>query len=393
MPQLRYLSAGESHGKSLTGIIEGMPAGLSLIASRDIDPILIERQRGYGRSYRQKIEDDRVEILSGVRFGITTGAPIALKIDNADNKNWGDEMSVISIESKSNPVTIPRPGHADLAGAIKYQHDDIRNVLERASARETAMRVAVGAVASRMLSALGIFSVAYVKSIGAVSVSEKNKPEDSHNLLAVLSKSELRMYDSHAEAAAKSLIDEAKKSGDTLGGVVEISFSGIPIGIGSYVQWDRKLDGLLAQALMSIQAVKSVEIGDGLQLASRFGGESHDEIIVENGFIARSTNRAGGIEGGMSNGMPIVLRLAMKPISTLMQPLQSINLATGLPTTSHIERSDVCAVPSLATIAEQVAAFTIASALLDTFGGDTITELSERVERRREQSRITIKKV
>ena len=294
MPQLRYLTAGESHGKSLVGIIDGMPAGLSLEAERDIDPILAERQNGYGRSHRQKIESDKAEILSGVRFGITTGAPIAIHITNKDWENWGEKMSVIPTDVEIKPVTIPRPGHADLAGTIKYQQSDIRNVLERASARETAMRVGIGAVASKFLKELGIVSVSFVRSIGNVSVSEVTKPNELHQLHAVLSSSELRMYDAIAETKAKLQIDNAKASGDTLGGIVEAHFIGVPIGIGSYVQWDRKLDGLIAQAVMSVQAVKAVEIGGGISVAGMRGSECHDAIEIEDGEIARTSNNAGG---------------------------------------------------------------------------------------------------
>ena len=388
MPQLKFLTAGESHGRSLTGIIDGIPAGLSLTAERDIDPILRERQRGYGRSHRQKIEADKAEILSGVRFGITTGAPIAIRIENKDWQNWQDEMSVIPTDKESKPVTIPRPGHADLAGAIKYQQKDIRNILERASARETAMRVAIGAIASIFLKELGITSVSFVNSIGDVSVSDAEKPDDLHLLRKILNESDLRMYDSLAEKKAKHLIDKAKKDGDTLGGIAETHFIGLPIGIGSHMQWDRKLDGLIAQALMSIQAVKAVEIGGGVSLAKIHGSECHDAIEVGKGEIVRSSNNAGGIEGGMTDGMPVIVRAAMKPISTLMRPLQSLDLATGDSAPSHIERSDVCAVPSLSIIVENVVAFTIASALLDTFGGDTMNEVKERFALRREQSKL-----
>jgi len=388
MPQLRYLTSGESHGKSLTGIIDGIPAGLSLEAERDIDPILRERQRGYGRSHRQKIEDDKTEILSGVRFGITTGAPIAIKIENKDWENWQDKMSVVPTDEEITPVTIPRPGHADLAGAIKYQQKDIRNILERASARETAMRVAIGAVAATFLKELGIVSVSFVKSIGDLSGDASKKLPEIDLLRIILSESDLRMFDSSPEKKAMHLIDKAKKNGDTLGGIVEVHFVGLPIGIGSHVQWDRKLDGLIAQAVMSIQAVKAVEIGGGISLAGIHGSECHDAIEIEDGEIVRSTNNAGGIEGGMTDGMPIIVRAAMKPISTLMRPLQSVNLSTGDAAPSHIERSDVCAVPSLSIIVENVVALTIASALLDTFGGDTMNEVKERVALRHKHGKL-----
>jgi chorismate synthase len=388
MSHLRYLTAGESHGKLLTGIIDGIPAGLSLEATRDVDPILRERQRGYGRSHRQKIENDKAEILSGVRFGITTGAPISIKIVNKDWEHWTDKMSVTPIQEAVEPVTIPRPGHADLAGAIKYQQKDIRNILERASARETAMRVTVGAIASKFLNELGITSVSFVKSIGNIAVDESEKPNELHQLRTILSDSLLRMFDSSAEKKAIHLIDRAKNDGDTLGGIVETQFIGLPIGIGSHIQWDKKLDGLIAQSVMSIQAVKAVEVGGGISLAEIHGSECHDVIDLEDGEIVRRSNNAGGIEGGMSNGMHIVIRAAMKPISTLMRPLPSVDLATGISAPSHIERSDVCAVPSLSVIVEQVVAFTIASVLLDTFGGDSMQEVKERVAIRREQSSL-----
>lgn len=389
MPVLRILTAGESHGKELTGIIDGVPAGLPLIASRDIDPILAERQKGYGRSYRQTIESDKAEITSGVRFGVTTGAPITLRIVNNDHKNWTTKMSVEPVVAERSPVTIPRPGHADLAGALKYDHrDDLRNVLERASARETAMRVALGAICSKLLSELGIHSVSFVTSIGSVSADLALRPKEISQLKEVVSSSDLRLYDPKATDAAKKLIDAAKASGDTLGGIVQVEFFGVPVGIGSYVQFDRKLDANLARAVMSIQAVKAIEIGDGIELARKPGSEVHDEIGINDNEFTRSSNHAVGIEGGMSDGMPIVLRAAMKPISTLMRPLRSVDLATGTPTEAHIERSDVCAIAALSIIVEQVAATEIASAILDTFGGDTVTELKERVAKRRERSRV-----
>jgi len=388
MPQLRYLTAGESHGKSLIGVIEGMPAGLLLESGRDIDPMLSERQRGYGRSHRQKIESDKAVILSGVRFGITTGAPIAIEIQNKDWENWGEKMSATPTDVEVKVITIPRPGHADLAGVIKYQQKDIRNILERASARETAMRVAVGAVASKLLKELGIETASHVKSIGTISVDESKTSTDLSTLKKVLSDSDLRMHDTNAEKKAKKLIDEAKAKGDTLGGIVEVYVTGTPIGIGSHVQWDRKLDGLIAQAVMSVQAVKAVEIGSGVAVGKLFGSECHDAIEIHEEELIRTSNNAGGIEGGMSDGMPIVVRAAMKPISTLMRPLQSVDLSTGEAAPSHIERSDVCAVPSLAVIVESVVAFTLASALLDTFGGDTLSEVQNRVATRREQSRF-----
>ncbi len=384
MAQLKILTAGESHGKTLVGIIDGIPAGVSLIASRDIDPILSERQKGYGRSHRQTIESDRAEITSGVRFGVTTGAPISIQIKNNDSANWSSKLSVLPTDEEIQRVVIPRPGHADLSGAIKYDHqDDIRNVLERASARETAMRVALGAICSKVLNDVGITSISFVRSIGSVVA---NIPEDSTTRKEVLNASNVRMPDRDATQRSNELIDTVKKNGDTLGGIVQTEFYGLPVGIGSYVQWDRKLDGQIAQAVMSIQAVKAVEFGDGKDVAFQFGSESHDEIIIDGKTISHSTNHAGGLEGGMTNGMPLIVRASMKPISTLMRPLRSIDLESGEAADAHIERSDVCAVPSLSIIVEHVVATTILSAILDTFGGDTISELRERIDQRRKKS-------
>lgn len=381
MGRLRYLTAGESHGEALVGILDGMPAGLSLIAERDIDPILAERQKGYGRSRRQQIENDKAKILSGVRFGVTTGAPIAILIENTDWANWKGKMAVVGIAANDlKRVTIPRPGHVDLAGAIKYGHtDDVRNVFDRASARETAMRVALGAIANTLLSSVGITSLSFVRSIGNVQTNIVVSKESTESI----ENSPVRCPDSKAEQEMMALIDEAKENQDTLGGVVEAVFTGLPIGVASAMQWDRKLDGKLAESLMSIQAVKSVEIGGGKDTAFAFGSSVHDDIIVSDGKITRSSNNAGGLEGGMTNGEPLVVRVAMKPISTLMQPLPSVDLSTMTAADAHIERSDVCAVPALSVIVENVTALTIADALLDTFGGDTLTELQERIEKRR----------
>ena len=384
MAQLKILTAGESHGKSLVGIIDGIPAGLSLIASRDIDPILAERQKGYGRSHRQTIESDKAEITGGVRFGVTTGAPISIRIENKDSANWSSKLSVLPTDEEIQCVVIPRPGHADLSGAIKYDHqDDIRNVFERASARETAMRVALGAVCSKVLNDVGITSMSFVCSIGT-TVAQHIR--DSTARKELVNNSNVRMPDPEATKKSNELIDTAKKNGDTLGGLVQTEFYGLPVGIGSYVQWDRKLDGQIAQAVMSIQAVKAVEFGDGKDVAFQFGSESHDEIIIDGKTISHLTNHAGGLEGGMSNGMPIIVRASMKPISTLMRPLKSINLDNGETADAHIERSDVCAVPSLSIIVEQVVATALLSAILDTFGGDTISELHERLDQRRKKS-------
>ncbi len=390
MGRLRYLTAGESHGEMLIGILEGMPAGLSLIAERDIDPILHERQKGYGRGRRQKIENDSARIVSGVRNGETTGAPIALLIQNKDWEHWRERMPITPSDKELIPVTVPRPGHADLAGAMKYGHNDLRNVLERASARETAMRCAVGAIATTLLKAIGFQSACYVSAIGGI-IAEAETIEEVFEAREIFRASPVRMLNRSIEERVIAKIDEAKANGDTLGGTVECMFRNIPPGLGSHVHWDRKLDAILAKAVMSIQAVKAVEIGAGMHAARSFGSQVHDSIGIREGVIIRGSNNAGGIEGGMSNGEPIVVRAHMKPISTLMCPLGSVDLATGETMDAHIERSDVCAVPTLAIIVEQVVALTIASELLDTFGGDSITELKERVAIRREALRIVKK--
>ncbi len=393
MPGLRYLTAGESHGQALVGILDGMPAGLSLTSEADIDPALAERQKGYGRSHRQKIERDKAQILSGVRFGLTTGAPIALLLPNKDWQNWQEEMSVNGERpASSKPVTIPRPGHADLAGGVKYGHlDDLRNVFDRASARETGMRVAIGAIARKLLQVIGIETFSYVRSIGSVdagSIDHQKLAQPSDQV----ANSSVRTFSETHERQMIEAIDAAKAAGDTLGGTVETIVSGMPVGVGSTMQWDRKLDGKLAQAVMSIQAVKAVEIGDGIELARQPGSQSHDAIMPGNSQIARPTNHSGGIEGGMSTGSPIIVRASMKPISTLMNPLASVDLSTGKETMAHIERSDVCAVPALSVIVEHVVALALADALLETFGGDTLTELTDRVNIRRAAYQTLLKK-
>ncbi len=390
MGQIRYLTAGESHGEMLIGILEGMPAGLSLVADRDIDPILRERQKGHGRGRRQKIEHDAARIVSGVRNGVTTGAPIALLIQNKDWEHWRERMPILPTDVELLPVTIPRPGHSDLAGWMKYGHADLRNIFERASARETAMRVAVGAIASTMLKVLGFESACYVSAIGGI-VAEAETTDEVLDAREIFRASPVRMLNRSIEEKVIAKIDEAKANGDTLGGTVECVVRNIPPGLGSHVHWDRKLDGVLSQAIMSIQAVKAVEIGAGMHAARSFGSQVHDSIGIREGRIVRGSNNAGGIEGGMSNGEPIVIRAHMKPISTLMQPLQSVDLATGKETEAHIERSDVCAVPALAVIVEQVVALTLASELLETFGGDTLSELKERVAIRRTALRVGTK--
>ncbi|HLE41781.1 MAG TPA: chorismate synthase [Nitrospirota bacterium] len=371
---LRYLTAGESHGELLMGIIEGMPSGL-LIRVTDIDRDLARRQAGYGRGGRMKIEKDTVKIFTGVRWGRALGSPIGLMIRNKDWENWRGKMSPDPMFLNSaEPFTRPRPGHADLAGALKYGMSDIRNILERSSARETAMRVAVGAVAKRLLEEFGIEVISHVLSIGGVFAKVGNVSP------VVIKKkaeaSELRCADTDAEKRMMKKIDEAKREGDSLGGIFEVIITGAPVGLGSHAHADRKLDGRLASALMSIQAIKGVEVGSGFGVANRPGSLVHDEIFWsrKTGFY-RKTNNAGGIEGGISNGENIVLRAAMKPIPTLMKPLRSVDLSSKKPFKASVERSDVCAVPAAGVVAEAAAAFEIASAMIEKFGGDSLDEM------------------
>jgi chorismate synthase len=387
---IRYLTAGESHGKALVGILEGMPAGASLDADY-LNCQLRRRQQGYGRGGRMKIETDTVEILSGVRFGRTLGSPIALMIRNNDWQNWMERMSIDGDGPGVEKITIPRPGHADFAGSLKYGFEDLRNVIERSSARETAMRVAVCTIARKILADCGIFIGSHVLAIGKAEIKDRSQIDqllaksmkkgktDSYSISEVADRSSVRILNSTVEAKAISFIKKAKKDGDTLGGVFEVIVSGLPAGLGSYVQWDRRLTALLAQALMSIQAIKGVEIGDGFGNAHAYGSEVHDEFFIKSGSIGRKTNRAGGMEGGMTNGEPLIIRAAMKPISTLAHPLNSVDLAAGKPVHARYERSDVCAVPAASIVGEAVAAIPIANALLEKYGGDSLKELQGRL--------------
>ncbi|MCL5035012.1 MAG: chorismate synthase [Bacteroidetes bacterium] len=388
---MRLLTAGESHGRALVGIIEGVPSNLELNAEY-INHQLHRRQQGYGRGGRMKIETDRVEILTGVRHGKTIGSPISLVIWNRDFENWGEKMAAEPVKVEIEKVLIPRPGHADLVGKYKYGYDDIRNVIERASARETAMRVALSAVARRLLSELGVRIGSHVFSIGNAGYKDR---EELDSMLAKMMKLEhgaeeiaIEADDSEVRCLDKSIADRmiqqikrAKKLGDTLGGIVEVFVTGLPIGLGSYVEFDRKLDGQLAQAMMSIHAIKGVEIGEGFRNATLFGSEVHDEILLRNKKIVRPTNRAGGLEGGITNGQPLWIRAAMKPISTLMKPLKSIDLSKMKTIEARRERSDFCAVPAAGVVAENVAAPVLANAILEKFGGDSIGELKERYSR------------
>jgi len=402
MTTLRYITAGESHGKALSGILEGIPSGL-LLSSEDIDRDLKRRQGGYGRGGRMKIESDHAEIISGVRWGKTIGSPITLLIENRDFKNWADGMSSGPVfEGSIPPVTKPRPGHADLTGAIKYDHHDVRNILERSSARETAMRVALGAIAKKFLSEFNIRIGSYIIQIGNVIsnqlsvISKKTNERELFKQSGRAEKSPVRCPDEEASKRMVKLIDEAIKEGNSLGGIFEVFVTGVPVGLGSHIQWDRKLDGRLTQAVISIQAIKGVEIGLGFEMGKRFGSEVMDEIFYNreasgvkremikktpDGFrftpygFYRKTNNAGGIEGGMTNGMPIILRAAMKPIPTLRKPLRSVDIVTKGPIKAAYERSDICAVPAAAVVGEAMSALTIADAFLEKFGGDSMIEV------------------
>ncbi len=379
---LRYITAGESHGPQLTAIIEGMPAGLKLNED-EINVDLARRQGGYGRGGRMLIEKDTVEILSGVRWGETLGSPLTLRVVNRDWANWQDRMSPREDKrDDSIRVTRPRPGHADLPGAMKYHHRDVRNLLERSSARETAIRVAVGSCAKRLLNEFGISVFGFVSEIAGIRAA-RPKDVEIGDLYKRTLESELFTYDDDALSKMKKEIDEAKEAGDTVGGVIEVNVSGVPAGLGSHVQWDRKLDGRLAMAVMSIQAIRGVEIGIGFESARRPGSMVHDEIFYDgtrigrgeqSGFF-RKTNNAGGIEGGISNGGNIIVRAAMKPIPTLYKPLKSVDIDTKEPFEATVERSDVCAVPAAAVVAEAVVAIEIANAFMEKFGGDSIPEI------------------
>jgi chorismate synthase len=385
MTRVRILTAGESHGKGLIGIIEGMPSGFS-VAGEDIDRELKRRQSGYGRGSRMKIESDHAEILSGVRWGKTTGAPIALLIRNRDWENWKEGTSPEAEHAHSiKPVTRPRPGHADLAGVLKYNHSDIRNVLERSSARETAMRVALGAIARTVLSEFGINVGSYVVQIGSEKAGRVIQRWSREHLLLTHEKAERSSVRCPERAASRkmvALIDRVIGEGNSLGGIFEVFVAGIPAGLGSHVQWDRKLDGRLAHALMSIQAIKGVEIGQGFQMAGRRGSEVMDEIFYRSGQkrgFYRKTNWAGGIEGGISNGMPITLRAAMKPIPTLRKPLMSVDIKTKKSFEAAYERSDVCAVPAASVVGEAMASLVIVDAFFEKFGGDSKREVAGNV--------------
>lgn len=370
---LRFFTAGESHGPALTAIVEGFPAGVPVTAET-INHDLARRQKGYGRGGRMKIERDEVQFRSGIRFGESLGAPITLMVENRDWKNWTSKMSPRAEDRDPKyVVSRPRPGHADLTGALKYDRRDVRDILERASARETTMRVAVGSLAKCLLRELGIEVRAWVSEVGNIKAKHEGLTPDE--IFAKAEVSEVRVADADAEQAIIALVDECKKSGDTLGGVVEIVATGLPPGLGSHVHYDRKLDGRLAGALLSLQAAKGVEIGLGFEAARRRGSQVQDEIGYEDGAFNRRTNNAGGTEGGMTSGGPLVVRVAFKPISTLMKPLASVDLLTKEETKGNIERSDVMAIPAAAVIAEAVVAFELANVALEKFGGDSLREI------------------
>jgi chorismate synthase len=387
MKRIRFHTAGESHGRGLTALLEGIPAGLSLSMARDVDPELKRRQGGYGRGRRMQIESDCADLLSGVRLGETLGSPISMVIWNRDWENWTVAMSHDPPEPDANPKALrphylPRPGHADLVGALKYDRRDVRDILERASARETAARVACGAVAKRLLGEFGVSVASHVVSIGPVEALDRPLPDD---LNAEADQSPVRCLDADAAARMTTEIDEAKERGDTLGGVFEVVARGLPVGLGSHVSWDTKLDGRLAGAVMSIQAIKGVEIGMGFEGARTAGSGVHDPIVRDDakpraGGLGRASNRAGGLEGGVTTGEPLLVRAAMKPISTLRKRLPSVDLRDGSPGNAAVERSDVCAVPAAGVVGEAMVALVLADALLDKFGGDSVGEVRRNLD-------------
>jgi len=369
---LQFLTAGESHGPCLTAIVEGMPAGLEVNVEA-INHDLRRRQGGYGRGGRMKIERDRVEILGGVLYGKTTGAPIALRIENKDWANWRERWASGELPE----ITVPRPGHADYAGMVKYGLDDARLISERASARETAARVAVGSLAKQLLAEFDIAIGSYVTEIGGVVAPIPEQPPEE--LWALAEQSDVRCPDEAAAETMRQRIDAAREAGDSLGGVFVVVATGAPVGLGSHAHWERRLDARLAMAVMSIPAIKGVEIGQAFENARKPGTEVHDEIVHDGaGWVTRRTNRAGGFEGGMTNGMPVVVRAAMKPIPTTVTPLRSVDLATGQSTATQYQRSDVCAVPAAAVVGEAMVAWTLADALLEKFGGDQLRGMKMR---------------
>lgn len=383
---LRWLTAGESHGPALVGIIEGMPAGVE-VASESIQAALARRRLGYGRGARMKFEQDQVRIIGGVRHGLTQGGPVAIEVGNTEWPKWEQVMSadpvdaaILENSARNAPLTRPRPGHADFTGMQKYGFDEARPVLERASARETAARVALGTVAAQFLAALGIELVSHTVAVASVAVPEGSDLPGPRDVLA-LDEDPLRCFDRDTSTAMVAEVDAAHKEGETLGGVVEVLAYGLPPGLGSYVHWDRRLDARLAGALMGIQAIKGVEVGDGFETARRRGSAAHDEIVREdNGRIGRATNRAGGIEGGMSIGDVLRVRAAMKPIATVPRALKTIDVTTGDAAKAHHQRSDVCAVPAAGVVAEAMVALVLAEAVTEKFGGDSVEETKRNLD-------------
>lgn len=380
---LRWITAGESHGPELIGVIEGLPAGVPVL-KEDIQDALARRRLGYGRGARMKFEQDEVTLSAGVRFGLSQGGPLALRIANTEWPKWETVMSAAPVDpdqltgARGAPLTRPRPGHADFTGMQKYGFDEARPVLERASARETATRVALGKIAQSFLSELGIQLVTHTVAIGTVLNQSLELPKPSD--VAALDEDAVRCFDKKASESMVSEIDDCHSSGDTIGGVTETLVYGAPPGLGSYVHWDRRLDSQLAAAIMGIQAMKSVEIGDGLETTKRRGSVAHDEIVRENGEAVRLTDRAGGIEGGMSNGEIIRVRAGMKPISTVPRALQTLDTTTGEAATAHHQRSDVCAVPAAGIVAEAMVALVMANSVLEKFGGDSVAETKRNLE-------------
>jgi len=378
LKRLQFLTSGESHGRGLLGILDGLPAGI-VISEKYINHQLKRRQMGHGRGGRMKIEKDQAQIFGGVRHGKTLGSPLGILIDNLDWENWTKKMSVDPVNEKIKPVTLPRPGHADLAGVHKYEFDDIRNVLERSSARETTMRVALGSVCRKVLEDIGIFIGSRVVQIHDV------KDEQKYNLSPTVMNSNaddspVRCLDKNAEKEMVAVIDKAKKAGDSVGGIFEVIATGVPYGLGSYSQWNNKLQARISTMMMSINAFKGIEIGTGFKSATKFGSEVHDEIGYENGKFTRYTNNAGGIEGGMSNAQPIVLWMSMKPISTLIKPLRSVDIATHEKKNAHKERTDSCAVPAASVVSESMLCITLLDALLEKFGGDSVNQLKSHMK-------------
>jgi chorismate synthase len=381
---LRWLTAGESHGPALVAVLDGVPAGIEIttaVLARD----LARRRLGYGRGARMSFEQDEIEIIGGIRHGVTLGSPVAVRVGNSEWPKWQTVMAAdpvdpetLQAQARNAPLTRPRPGHADLAGMQKFGHTDARPILERASARETAARVAVGAVAKALLrQALGVEIVSHVVELGSVAVKAglQPRPDDAERIDA----DPLRCLDPEASARMVAEVDAAKKDADTLGGIVEVLAYGVPPGLGSHTQWDRKLDARLATALMSIQAIKGVEIGDAFTQARSRGSKAHDEIVPTDGGVKRVTDRAGGLEGGITTGEPLRVRAAMKPISSLNRALQTVDVTTGAPATAINQRSDVCAVPAAAVVAEAMVALVLAEAATEKFGGDSLTEIRRNV--------------